>query len=188
MNPSYVEVVAALEKFYKWEHVFYLYNDPAGNQTTGYVFITFMSITEYRLYVMLFPTWTNFSLWHMKLMFCCHAGLARFEKFYNIMNLNVQTMLEIDARYLDPSLSNYYDILRTLDRKYTGSQNSKNFNEKVLILDLSTDDMTQKVLDQVCLWAHFGSLVYEFQLSKNPLIWLDSFSWLVWPKSLVWQK
>ena len=73
------------------------------------------------------------------------------------MNLNVQTMLEIDARYLDPSLSNYYDILRTLDSKYTGSQNSKNFNEKVLILDLSTDDMTQKVLDQVCLRAHFGS-------------------------------
>ena len=55
MSPSYVEVVAAMEKFYKWEHVFYLYNDPAGNKITGYVFITFMSITEYRLYVMLLP-------------------------------------------------------------------------------------------------------------------------------------
>lgn len=82
-------------------------------------------------------------------VYVCDTGLARFEKFNTIMNKNIKTMLEIDARYLDPSLPTFYDTLRTLDRKYTGFENSKTFNEKVLILDLSSDEMTQKVLDQV---------------------------------------
>jgi len=30
MTPSYVGILSALEKFYHWEHVFYLYNDAAG--------------------------------------------------------------------------------------------------------------------------------------------------------------
>jgi len=30
MVPSYVEVLAALGRFYQWQHVFYLYDNLAG--------------------------------------------------------------------------------------------------------------------------------------------------------------
>lgn len=36
MTPSYIEVLAALEKFYKWQHIFYLYDDVAGENGVLY--------------------------------------------------------------------------------------------------------------------------------------------------------
>lgn len=87
------------------------------------------------------------------------SGLARFEKFYGIMNAPGTTpdQIEIDLRYLDPTLPNFYDQLRALDSKYAESH-GKTFNEKVLVVDMTTQAMTQKVLDQVCkLWFEYFS-------------------------------
>lgn len=70
-------------------------------------------------------------------------GLARFQKFKSLFH---GAEVEIDLRHLDPSSPNYYDTLRNLDNKYEGE---KEFNEKVLIIDLSTEEQTQKLLDQV---------------------------------------
>ncbi|XP_067949730.1 glutamate receptor 4-like [Watersipora subatra] len=102
MTPSYAAALAALEVYYNWQHVFYLYSD--------------------------------------------EAGLARFEQLAEIRQPNQQP-IEIDLRYLNPSLADSYDVLRYLDRKYVRCMANK--TEMVIILDLPSDDLTQTVLDQL---------------------------------------
>ena len=64
-----------------------------------------------------------------------------------IMNGDQDT-IQIDLKYLDPTADSFHDTLRHIDSKYF-LYNKRKLNEKVLILDLSSHELTQKALDQV---------------------------------------
>lgn len=73
------------------------------------------------------------------------TALARYEKLHDF----VSEQVEIDLRYLDQAVSNHYDTLRFLDNKYSDPNDRKVFNEKVIILDLSTDEIAQRTINEV---------------------------------------
>ena len=79
----------------------------------------------------------------MNRIYVTYTGLARYEQLHRLLD-----DVEIDLRYLEPSAPNHHESLRSFDKKYFDAHELV-LNEKVLVLDLSTEKIAQQTIDEV---------------------------------------